>query len=128
MPTWASPRQHGHLAANISLGGAAGTGGVSLGSLTGATALPTGNLSWAGAATKTLSLVGASTFTLTGGASSTWSLTTGVLTLNAAGGINLQFGGATYADVGVTTGSNGHPGRQHLAGRRRGDRRVSLGS
>lgn len=63
------------LAANVSLSGAAGTGALSLGSMTGATALPTGNLSWAGASTKTVSIVSTgvgSTITVTAGAASTW--------------------------------------------------------
>jgi hypothetical protein len=75
------------LAANKSLSGAAGTGALSLGSMTGATALPTGNLSYAGASTKTVSLVttgSGSSMTLTAGADSTWSTSAGALTLTSA--------------------------------------------
>lgn len=54
----------------------AGTGGLLLSSMTGAAALPTGNLSWSGAdGTKTASLISLATLTLTGGTSSTWGLT-----------------------------------------------------
>jgi hypothetical protein len=95
------------LGATVNLTALAGAGALTLGAWTGATTLPTGNLSWAGAAAKTLSFVGASTLTLTGGAASTWSLTSGTLTLSGgtstAGGINLQYDGATLVDVGVTT-------------------------
>lgn len=62
------------LAANIDLNGAAGTGGVSLGNLTGNTSLPTGTLGWAGAANKALSLVATGTGTVTIDNASTWSL------------------------------------------------------
>lgn len=103
------------LAANISLNGAAGTGGVSLGSLTGNTALPTGNLAWAAAATKTLSLAAAGAaavtssggaLTLTGALASTWSTSAGALTVSGFAGINLQINGTTVCDVGATTAAN----------------------
>lgn len=43
--------------------------------------------------------------TIIGAAASTWSTGTGALTISGFGGINLQKAGATYFDVGVTTGS-----------------------
>lgn len=103
------------LAANISLSGAAGTAGVALGSLTGNTALPTGNLAWAAAATKTLSLAAAGAaavtssagaLTLTGALASTWSTSAGALTVSGFAGINLQVNGTTVCDVGATTAAN----------------------
>lgn len=108
------------LAANKGLIGAAGTGVVTLGSMTGDMTLPTGNLSWAAAATKTGSLVSAGAFTITAGAASAWSSSAGALTItsNAAatwgvvtGAVTLtgstgvifsQTPGGTIADVGVT--------------------------
>lgn len=94
-----------NLGATVVLTALAGAGSADFSSWTGPLKFPTGNVSWVGASGKTLSLVGLSTFTLTGGAASTWGLTSGALTLNAAGGENLQFNGATYEDIGVTTGS-----------------------
>lgn len=44
------------MAAGKSIAGAAGAGGLSLGSMTGATAMPTGNLVWSGADTKVCTL------------------------------------------------------------------------
>jgi hypothetical protein len=90
------------LAAGCNLSGAAGTGAVSLGSMTGNCALPTGSVSWAGANTKTLSLVStgagititggaasavttsAGALTITGAAASTWSTAAGALTITSA--------------------------------------------
>jgi hypothetical protein len=72
------------LQGGISLTGVAGAGGIALGSLTGNTQLPTGNLAWAGAAAKTGSFVAQSTFTITAGASSTWSTSSGALSLVSA--------------------------------------------
>ncbi len=70
------------LAANIALSGAAGTGALSLGSMTGDTALPTGALSWAGAANKNLSLVGSGTGTVALNNASTMSIgTSGTTTI-----------------------------------------------
>jgi len=70
------------LAANIALSGAAGTGALSLGSMTGDTALPTGALSWAGAANKNLSLVGSGTGTVAINNASTMSIgTSGTTTI-----------------------------------------------
>ena len=89
------------IAANYSLVGATGTGGLSCGSMTGATALPTGNLSWAGASTKTVSLVstgGAMTFTA--GAASTWKTSSGALTLDSAAALNLGTGDSTSQSAG----------------------------
>lgn len=48
------------LGANISLNGAAGSGGLSLGSMTGDTTLPTGAVSWTGAANKGVTLTAGS--------------------------------------------------------------------
>lgn len=89
------------IAANYSLVGVTGTGGLSCGSMTGATALPTGNVSWAGAATKTVSLVstgGAMTFTA--GAASTWKTSSGALTLDSAAALNLGTGDSTSQSAG----------------------------
>lgn len=88
------------IAANKNLVGAAGTGALTLGSMTGDSALPTGALSWAGAASKTLSLVGAAAFTLTGGATSVWSLSAGDLRVDAAGVLNLGTTAATSTTIG----------------------------
>ena len=46
------------LAANVSLAGAAGTGGLSLNAMTGASLFPTGNFTYAAASTMTLSMTG----------------------------------------------------------------------
>ena len=73
------------LAANISLAGAAGTGGLSLGSMTGDTALPTGALSWAGAANKNLLLVGSGT---------------GTVAINNAAAMNIGTSGTTTLTLG----------------------------
>lgn len=73
------------LAANKSIAGAAGTGAVEFGSMTGDCALPTGALSWAGAYSKALSFVATSAaMTLTAGAASTWSTSSGALTITSA--------------------------------------------
>ena len=48
------------LGANVSLSGAAGSGGLSLGSMTGDTTLPTGAVSWTGAANKGVTLTAGS--------------------------------------------------------------------
>jgi len=111
------------LAANKSLSGAAGTGGLDCGSMTGDTALPTGALSWAGASGKAVSVVATSAaititaaaastwstssgaLTLTSAAAATWSTAAGALTVSGAGGINLQRNAATLVDVGVTGAS-----------------------
>ena len=111
------------LAANKSLAGAAGTGALEFGSMTGDTALPTGAVSWAGASGKALSLVATgAALTLTGAAASTWSTSSGALTITSAvaatwstaagaltvsgaDGMNLQRNGTTLADVGVTSSS-----------------------
>lgn len=53
------------LAANIALSGAAGTGALSLGSMTGDTALPTGALTWAGASSKAGSIKAGTSAALT---------------------------------------------------------------
>lgn len=91
------------LAANIALAGAAGTGAISLGSMTGDVALPTGALSYTGASGKTaalgttaanltvstttsgtLAVTSAGALTLTGAAASTWSTSSGALTITSA--------------------------------------------
>lgn len=69
------------VAANKNLAGSAGTGALSFGSMTGNTALPTGNLSWAGAAAKTLSLTGQSTATITAGGAMLISTSSGAITI-----------------------------------------------
>lgn len=103
------------LAANKNLSAAAGTGALTLSNMTGNTALPTGNLAWAGAGTKTLSLAAsgaaavtssAGALTLTGAAASTWSTSAGALAVSGFAGINLQVNGTTVADVGATTAAN----------------------
>lgn len=92
-------------AAGISYSGAAGAGGLDFGTMTGDSALPTGALSWAGAANKNLSLVGSGTgtvdirnaSTMTIGSSGTTSITLGrtgqALALNS----NLTLGGSFAA-------------------------------
>lgn len=92
------------IAANSSLVGATGTGGLSCGSMTGATALPTGNLSWAGASTKTVSLVAnGGSITLTADAASTWKTTSGALTVDSAAALNL----GTSASTSQVAGKSG---------------------
>ena len=89
------------IAANSSLVGATGTGGLSCGSMTGATALPTGNLSWAGASTKTISLVAnGGAITLTADAASTWKTTSGALTVDSAAALNLGTSASTSQSAG----------------------------
>ena len=99
------------LAANISLAGAAGSGGLSLGSMTGATALPTGALSWAGAANQNMSLVGSGTGTVTINNASTMSIGTSgttTMTLGRSGQStvlagNVSFSAATRAAAAAFT-------------------------
>ena len=70
------------LAAGATITGTAGAGALTLGSMTGATALPTGNLSWAGASTRTLSLAATA-------ANATISTTTsGTIAVTSAGAVN----------------------------------------
>jgi hypothetical protein len=84
------------LAASTSLAGAAGTGALSFGSMTGATALPTGNLSWAGASGSTGSFVSlAAGITITAGGASVWSTSAGALTIDSFAVLNLGTGSAT---------------------------------
>jgi len=82
------------LAANISLSGAAGTGALSLGSMTGDTALPTGALSWAGAASKTGSIKAGTSAALTlgGNGASVASFDAGGLGFLLASGKIVGFG------------------------------------
>lgn len=73
------------LASGTNISAGVGAGALALGSMTGDTALPTGALSWAGAATKAASLVAnTAAITITAGAASTWSTTAGALTLTSA--------------------------------------------
>lgn len=74
------------LAAGISLSGAAGAGGLSLGSMTGDTTLPTGSVSWSGASGKNLTLSGSGSalIAINGGTS----------------GVVIQRGGAILLDIG----------------------------
>lgn len=106
------------LAANKSLAGAAGTGGLALGSMTGDTALPTGALSWAGGSAKALTLTATAAssitstgaITLTAGGASTWKTSSGALTVDSAAALNLGTTAATSLSVGataVTTTVNG---------------------
>ncbi len=89
------------IAANSSLVGATGTGGLSCGGMTGATALPTGNLSWAGANTKTISLVSTGgAITITANAASTWKTSAGALTLDSFAALNLGTGDSTSQSAG----------------------------
>lgn len=68
------------LAAGVSLSGAAGAGGLSLGSMTGNATLPTGSVSWSGASGKTLALTStAATLSITAGAASTWDSANGTV-------------------------------------------------
>jgi hypothetical protein len=93
------------LAAGISLTGAAGTGALSFGSMTGNTSLPTGTLSWAGASGKAGSLVAtAAALTLTAAATSVWSTSVGNLTLDAAAVLNLGTANATTTNLGQSAG------------------------
>lgn len=96
------------LAANKSIAGAAGTGAVEFGSMTGDCALPTGAVSWAGASAKALSLVATgAAVTITAGAASTWSTTSGALTLTSAGAAtwSTASGGLTITSAGAATWS-----------------------
>ena len=106
------------VAAGISYSGAAGAGGLDFGNMTGDSALPTGVLSWTGAANKNLSLVGSGTgtvdirnaSTMTIGSSGTTSITLGrtgqALALNS----NLTLGGsfaATASALSIADPGNG---------------------
>lgn len=62
------------LAANKSIVGAAGSGAVTFGSMTGDMTMPTGSVSWAGAANKNFSLSTSGTGTITVDNASTWSI------------------------------------------------------
>ncbi len=109
------------VAANTSLAGAAGTGSLSLGSMTGATSLPTGNMSYSGASGKTIDLEttaaaitlksntsgtvlasSAGALTLTGNANSTWSLSFGILTISGNDQLLLDAGSTHNVSIGVT--------------------------
>ncbi len=87
------------FAANKSIVGAAGSGAVTFGSMTGDMTMPTGSISWAGAANKNFSLSTSGTGTITVDNASTWSIgatngTTGTIgrsgqALNFPGAVNL---------------------------------------
>lgn len=62
------------LAANKSLVGAAGSGAVTLGSMTGDMTMPTGSVSWTGAANKNFAITGSGTGTVIIDNASTWSI------------------------------------------------------
>ncbi len=78
------------LAANNTLAGAAGTGQLAFGSMTGGATLPTGNLSWSAAATKTLTLAAAGNASVTSSA--------GTLVCDAA---TVSVGGTTATEVDI---------------------------
>lgn len=113
------------LGAGANLAGTTGAGAVSLGSMTGACALPTGALSWAGGSSKALSLAataassitssaaltitagGASAWTtsagaltITSAAAATWSTGAGALGIDAAAALNLGTAAATSVAIG----------------------------
>ena len=104
------------LAANKSLVGAAGSGAVTLGSMTGDMTMPTGSISWAGAANKNFSLSTSGTGTITVDNASTYSIgatnaTTGTIgrtgqTLNLPGVVNATgvLSPPTVADAAVQGG------------------------
>lgn len=108
------------LAAGITLSGAAGAGALSLGSMTGNTALPTGNLAWTGANNKTLNITatGVSGFaTITSGSQlllESTSTSDGALmirstqtssgiTINGGRGVNVYVNTVLLLDMGFTT-------------------------
>jgi hypothetical protein len=87
------------LAANKSIVGAAGSGAVTFGSMTGDMTMPTGSIAWTGAANKNFSLSTSGTGTITVDNASTWSIgatngTTGTIgrsgqALNLPGAVNM---------------------------------------
>lgn len=95
------------VAANTDLNGAAGTGGLTLGGLTGVAQLPSGNLSWAGAANKTLSLVASGTGTAVIDSGAAWTLgaTTGTTGTIGRTGQTVTLPGLTVHTQGVTNSS-----------------------
>lgn len=107
------------LGANVSLNGAAGSGGLSLGSMTGDTTLPTGAVSWTGAFGKAVALTASgAAISLTGGGAASLSINTswnllgdsgGTGTLSASNGVRIMDGTATALLVGVgsTSGTAG---------------------
>ena len=104
------------LAANASLAGAGGSGAVTLGAMTGDMTMPTGSISWAGAANKNFSLSTSGTGTITIDNASTWSVgatngTTGTLgrsgqALNLPGAVSMTgtVNVPTVASASVTGG------------------------
>lgn len=99
------------LAANISLSGAAGTGGLSLGSMTGASAMPTGNFTWSGASGKTLVFASSGNGTVNisaGGATASLFLDSGAnVFLGSTNAQNVQIGNSTncsFISFTVTSG------------------------
>lgn len=116
-----------------SLSGAAGTGALSWGSMTGNTTLPTGGISWTGALNKSVSIVGSgsgtvaitagSSLDITGGSSSSVTTTAGQLSVDSAAALALGTNTATSVSVGsasVGTTVNGNltvaTGKQFSAG------------
>ena len=84
-----------------SLAGSAGTGALSFGSYTGDTTLPTGAVSWTGAASKAVSLIAAAAaITITAAAASVWKTTVSTLTVDAATLLNLGVTDATSVAIG----------------------------
>jgi hypothetical protein len=91
------------IAANTTLSGAAGTGGIDGHLMTGAWLMPTGNGSWAGASGKTLSLVSTGAgITITSGGASTLSTSSGAQTVDSAAALNL----GTVAATSVVSGNS----------------------
>lgn len=92
--------------------GATGTAGLSFGTNTGDTTLPTGSVSYTGASNKTLSLVtagasgtitftaGAAAFAISGGAASSITTTAGAITLDAKSQLVVKKDGTTVMEVG----------------------------
>lgn len=122
------------LAAGTTLSGAAGAGALSLGSMTGNTTLPTGNLSWAGASGKTGSLVStAATLTITAGSASTWDSNNGTVkaaTLDRSTSGTLVIGGtATSAQLAAGVSLSGAAGAGALSlGSMTGDTTLPTGA
>jgi hypothetical protein len=102
------------LAAGASLSGAAGAGGLSLGSMTGDTTLPTGAVTWSGASGKNLALTstGTGTISITAAAASTWDSKDGTvkaasLDRSTAGALTIAGGTATSLTIGSTALTTG---------------------
>lgn len=104
-----------NLSANVDLTTSVGVSDLDFSLSTGASWLPTGNVSWTGASNKTISLTssGASgtisivatsaAMTLTAGASSTFSTSSGSMNISGASGVNIQQSGVSYVSISSTT-------------------------